>query len=452
MEFRYWAGIAAQCVEKSLADVTIGLAVFNGASTIAAALESLLDQTYRDFKLLISDNGSTDATQSICEKYAAMDARIHYQRYEKTVAVSENYHRVLLTAETPFFMWAAADDLWAPGFIATHRAVLINQPEIVGSQSRVIFVSDGNPTRMATGTYPLTGSHAANLAQFLADPADNSRFYAVFRTKVLQQSFPTPSDFNAFDWNITAATLQFGGHNEISDILMVRDETYAARYATAAKRRGGISRIIPLLDFSRYLLSDATTPRTPAVLARLAWLNVRIALRFVSYSVAAAATRRSNNSNPNSLGQAIAKSVAHSLDVGLTERMQSATGAVLKRVAPQSAAVSQVKPKTSGWQMPVRTPNTSPAADTAVILICHNQLAEVLAWLDQRTSAPDTQEIVIVDNGSTDATALVLRANPHVKFVRLADRVPSSLALEAGVAATSATPTIVIDKTTSTQA
>jgi len=66
--------------------LTIGMPVYNGAASIRRALDSLLAQTFNDFCIIISDNGSTDETQSICEAYAAADPRVTYIRQAKTSA------------------------------------------------------------------------------------------------------------------------------------------------------------------------------------------------------------------------------------------------------------------------------------------------------------------------------------------------------------------------------
>ena len=51
---------------KEIGFVTIGMPVYNGEKFIRAAIQSFLQQTHRNFELIISDNASTDMTESIC--------------------------------------------------------------------------------------------------------------------------------------------------------------------------------------------------------------------------------------------------------------------------------------------------------------------------------------------------------------------------------------------------
>lgn len=66
--------------------VSIGMPVFNGANYIEEAIQSILNQTYSDFELIISDNASTDAGGEICQAYVKQDSRIHYCLNEKILA------------------------------------------------------------------------------------------------------------------------------------------------------------------------------------------------------------------------------------------------------------------------------------------------------------------------------------------------------------------------------
>jgi glycosyltransferase involved in cell wall biosynthesis len=107
-----------------LPKVSIGMPVYNGEPFIREALNSLLAQTYADFELIISDNGSTDSTQVICKEFAAKDARIRYVRQAENRGALANFQFVLDESVGEYFMWAAADDRWSNLFINTCVSVL----------------------------------------------------------------------------------------------------------------------------------------------------------------------------------------------------------------------------------------------------------------------------------------------------------------------------------------
>ena len=74
--------------------VSIGPFVYNGERFIEDALNSILNQTFTDFELIISDNASTDRTSEIAEAYAKRDTRIRYYRSEKSMDAGWNARRV----------------------------------------------------------------------------------------------------------------------------------------------------------------------------------------------------------------------------------------------------------------------------------------------------------------------------------------------------------------------
>src|ERR1700690_2651657 len=98
--------------------VSIGLPVYNGEKYLAAAIDSLLAQTYADFELIISDNASTDRTAKICQEYAELDRRIRYYRQPKNCGIAGNFTRTLELARGEFFQWHAHDDICGPTLLA----------------------------------------------------------------------------------------------------------------------------------------------------------------------------------------------------------------------------------------------------------------------------------------------------------------------------------------------
>lgn len=104
-------------MDRSRPVVSIGMPVYNGEKFIREALDSLLAQTFTDFELIISDNASTDATESICRDYAEEDSRIRYIRQQENLGALPNFQFVLNEAFGEYFMWAACDDKWNMNWI-----------------------------------------------------------------------------------------------------------------------------------------------------------------------------------------------------------------------------------------------------------------------------------------------------------------------------------------------
>lgn len=97
--------------------VSIGLPVYNGEKYLEETIESLLNQTFSDLEIVISDNCSTDHTNEICESYMLKDKRIKYGRLEKNCGAAENYNQTFKRAHGEYFKWAAHDDICGPDYI-----------------------------------------------------------------------------------------------------------------------------------------------------------------------------------------------------------------------------------------------------------------------------------------------------------------------------------------------
>lgn len=96
--------------ERSNPLVSIGVPVRNGGPYIADALQLLVDQTYQNIEIIVSDNYSCDDTSSIIQRFADTDKRIVVYRQNKILTASENFRFVFERSHGAYFMWAACDD------------------------------------------------------------------------------------------------------------------------------------------------------------------------------------------------------------------------------------------------------------------------------------------------------------------------------------------------------
>lgn len=122
--------------------VSIGLPVYNGERFVCEAIESVLAQTFTDFELVISDNGSTDATPDIAAEFAARDPRIRHLRHDVTRGARWNFNRVVEECRGEFFVWLASDDAWEREFLERCLAELDADPGVVLAFSHVTYVDE----------------------------------------------------------------------------------------------------------------------------------------------------------------------------------------------------------------------------------------------------------------------------------------------------------------------
>ena len=58
--------------------ITVGIPVFNGEKFLKKRLDSVLNQTYKNFEVIISDNASTDDTSKLCNEIIKKEKNIQY--------------------------------------------------------------------------------------------------------------------------------------------------------------------------------------------------------------------------------------------------------------------------------------------------------------------------------------------------------------------------------------
>ena len=176
-----------------MAEVTIGVPVFNAEEHIAECLDCLCSQSFEDIEILVSDNGSTDRTVEIVETVARRDRRVRLLRQPFNIGVLHNYRAVLMQADTPFFLWRADDDLSDTDFVAKLKAALSVMPDnqlaapTITTQ-RDVSVSD------KTDRFPLEAWRQTELPGDIAcrlELANASWFYGMWRTPYLQMAYTT---------------------------------------------------------------------------------------------------------------------------------------------------------------------------------------------------------------------------------------------------------------------
>ena len=93
--------------------VTMIIPVYNAQDSIRRCIESVLNQGYMDFELLLIDDGSTDASGEICEEYQKKDSRVQVIHKENT-GVSDTRNLGLKKAKGQYIQFLDSDDWITP--------------------------------------------------------------------------------------------------------------------------------------------------------------------------------------------------------------------------------------------------------------------------------------------------------------------------------------------------
>ena len=84
--------------------IDILMATYNGEKYVAQQINSILEQTYTNFNLIISDDGSTDNTRKILEEYKQKDSRIQVYYQENNLGYIKNFEFLLTKVTSNIYM------------------------------------------------------------------------------------------------------------------------------------------------------------------------------------------------------------------------------------------------------------------------------------------------------------------------------------------------------------
>lgn len=179
--------------------VSVILACYNTERYIAAAVRSVLAQTFRDFELILIDDGSTDRSSQICKQLASEDSRIRLiARPNK--GLTKTLNEGLALASAPLIARMDADDLSLPTRFEKQVAYLNAHPECVCVGSRVTLIDPYDSAISVTDHKPDHDAIDADLLKgigwAIVHPAAMMRADAVKRAGGYREQFKTSQDLD----------------------------------------------------------------------------------------------------------------------------------------------------------------------------------------------------------------------------------------------------------------
>jgi len=191
--------------------VSVILPTFNGSRFVRDAIESIQQQDFQDWELIVVDDGSRDATEEIVKKLSLVDKRIRYLKNQQNFGIQKSLNRGLQEARGEYIARIDDDDTWI-------------DPEKIKKQVEFL---DSHPAYVLVGTGTVVANEKGKeLYRFLNLETDEE-----IRNRLLAKNCFTHSSVLFRK----AAALKFGGYSEDPSVRHIEDYDLWLKLGTIGK-------------------------------------------------------------------------------------------------------------------------------------------------------------------------------------------------------------------------
>jgi len=129
--------------------ISVVIPTYNRAPVLPRAIESVLDQSFGDFELIIVDDGSTDHTEEVVHRYE--DSRIRYLCFDENKGANAARNHGIQIASGTYISFLDSDDEFLPSHLSTVVAAFRDAPSrVAGIFTSYAVLNDNEPDRIST--------------------------------------------------------------------------------------------------------------------------------------------------------------------------------------------------------------------------------------------------------------------------------------------------------------
>jgi glycosyltransferase involved in cell wall biosynthesis len=196
--------------------VSVLLPVYNAANFLDDSIQSIINQTYANFELIIVDDGSTDGSDLICKHYRSLDSRIRYFKQSNMGIVSAlNFGISKACGELLCRM--DADDISMPLRLEKQVIEFLSRPNLVLLGTQVLFTNFKSFKRVSN--YPVSDSickEAMIMGPCFAHPSVMIRMSTIRKHNILY----TDEHLYAEDYSMWVTLSKYGGVSNLKEVLL----------------------------------------------------------------------------------------------------------------------------------------------------------------------------------------------------------------------------------------
>lgn len=124
-------------------DVSVIMSVYNGEAYLAEAIESIINQTFQNWELIVINDCSTDSTAQILADFAQKDARVKVHPNEVNLRLPSSLNKAISLCSGKYIARMDADDISLPGRLEKQYKFMEENPDVSLSSCRFMTVKNG---------------------------------------------------------------------------------------------------------------------------------------------------------------------------------------------------------------------------------------------------------------------------------------------------------------------
>lgn len=202
---------------KSKPLVSIIMPVYNPGSYLSQAIDSILNQSFTNFELIIVDDASTDNSWKTIRSYAKKDKRIIAKRNRINLGVSLTSNIATSLARGKFLARTDSDDISAPNRLQKQLRFLQRHPQVIAVGSQVDIINDDNQLT-ATKSFPVSPKDIYNMI-FWATPLQQGAMMVNLSKLPKNFAWYSASKTSAEEVNLFFEFLRYGHLANLPDTL-----------------------------------------------------------------------------------------------------------------------------------------------------------------------------------------------------------------------------------------
>ena len=124
-------------------EISLIMSVYNGEDYLSEAIESVLNQTFKDFELIVINDCSTDKTSEILKSFEELDNRVKVHTNEVNLRLPSSLNKAMTLAKGKYIARMDADDICLPQRLEKQYEFMVNNPNVALSSCRFMTLKNG---------------------------------------------------------------------------------------------------------------------------------------------------------------------------------------------------------------------------------------------------------------------------------------------------------------------